>query len=73
MVIPGSFKNRILAAILAMAIALVSVLMGSTFGYSRGYRDGQKATNSWWIGKQSRYYDSIETEKRKYMSHYNRL
>jgi hypothetical protein len=56
-----------------MAIALVSVLMGSTFGYSRGYRDGQKATNSWWIGKQSRYYDSIETEKRKYMSHYNRL
>lgn len=60
-----TIRNRVLIAALTVVLILIGVGLGSYLGYARGYRHGQKATNAWWIEKQSRYYDSYEVEKKR--------
>ena len=58
-----------------MAVIIVFMAVGLCLGnyltYLRGFRDGQTLTNSWWIDKQSRYYDSSEVEKKRQSRRYN--
>ena len=53
------------AVIFIIVLMVMGVLLGNFHGYARGFHDGQSTTNSWWIDKQSRYYDSNEVEKKQ--------
>ena len=61
----STMKKCALMTALSLALIFVGLCIGSYRGYARGYRHGQKVTNAWWIDKQSRYYDSIEMEKKR--------
>ncbi len=66
--------GKILVILLLMVfMAAVGMGLGNYQGYTRGYQDGQKVTNSWWIEKQSRYYDSVEVEKKRRTNQYDLL
>ena len=52
---------------------LTGISLGNWFGYARGFRDGQKITNGWWIDKQSKYYDSVEVDKKRRSGGFNKL
>lgn len=68
-----TIRKRILLVIMVTVLMLTGISLGSWFGYSRGYRHGQKVTNGWWIDKQSKYYDSVEVEKKRQSSGFNKL
>ncbi len=40
-------------------------------GYYRGYAQGRKSTNAWWIDKKSRIYDTSEVLKKDVMHGHN--
>lgn len=65
--------KSILATVFVFLLFAIGMFLGSYHGYTRGYRDGQKVTNSWWIDKQSRYYDSVEVEKKRQLHRYDHL
>lgn len=52
-------KGLIILVLMILMVA-TGMVLGNYNGYTRGYHDGQKVTNTWWINKQSRYYDSVE-------------
>ncbi len=54
-------------------IFITGMFLGSFRTYERGYEDGRKVTNAWWIDKQSRYYDADEVEKKRRDSQFNQL
>ena len=54
-------------------IFFIGMFLGSFRAYEKGYEDGTKVTNSWWIDKQSRYYDTEEVEKKRRDSDFNLL
>lgn len=58
-------KNRVVAAMLIMALLMIALWVGAGHGYKRGYAHGEQITNTWWIDKQSRYYDASEVEKKR--------
>jgi tetrahydromethanopterin S-methyltransferase subunit C len=58
--------KHIIATTLVILLIFIGICLGILHGFNRGYEEGQKATNSWWIDKQSRYYDSVEVEKRRH-------
>lgn len=60
-----TIRNVVLTAALTVVMMLIGLGLGSYLGYARGYRHGRKVTNTWWIEKQSRYYDSDEVEKKR--------
>lgn len=66
-------RNCILVALGTALLMFIGISLGSYLGYTRGYRHGQKVTNAWWIGKQSRYYDSYDVDKRRRQRHLNRI
>jgi hypothetical protein len=59
--------------VLMIFMAAMGIVLGNYNGYTRGYNDGQKVTNTWWINKQSRYYDSVEVEKKRQSHQFNLL
>lgn len=58
---------------MAMVLMLTCISLGNWFGYARGFQDGQKVTNGWWIDKQSKYYDSVEVDKKRRSGGFNKL
>lgn len=67
------FKKIILTAALSVSMVAIGMCLGNYQGYTRGYHDGQKTTNTWWIDKQSRYYDSVEVEKKRHSKKFDLL
>ena len=63
----------LIAGFLVFLIFLMGMCLGGFGAYEKGYEDGRKVTNAWWIDKQSRYYDTDEVEKKRRDSRYNRL
>ncbi len=63
----------LIAGILMFLIFITGMFLGSFRTYERGYEDGRKVTNAWWIDKQSRYYDADEVEKKRRDSQFNQL
>ncbi len=59
--------------VLMILMAAMGMVLGNYNGYTRGYHHGQKVTNTWWIDKQSRYYDSVEVEKKRQSHQFNLL
>ena len=59
--------------VLMILMVAIGIGLGNYHGYTRGYHDGQKVTNTWWIDKQSRYYDSVEVEKKRQSRQFNLL
>jgi hypothetical protein len=57
----------------AALLFAAGMLLGGYRGYNCGYHDGQKVTNTWWIDKQSRYYDSVEVQKKRHSQKYDLL
>lgn len=55
-------KKVLLVLVLMILVALVC----EYHGYRRGFTDGEKITNSWWIDKKSTYYDISEVVKKRY-------
>lgn len=66
-------KKIIFTSAIAVVLVAIGMCLGNYQGYTRGYHDGQKITNSWWIDKQSRYYDSVEVEKKRHSKKYDLL
>lgn len=62
-------KKACLLVLLLAAVALAFEL----HGFYRGYRKGEKVTNSWWIGKKSLYYDTSEIIKKQIAEHHNHI
>lgn len=42
-------------------------------GYHRGYENGRKSANAWWIDKKSRIYDTSEVLKKDTESGHNHI
>ena len=59
--------------LLVFAILLFTVLICEYHGYRRGYAEGEKLTNTWWIDKKSTYYDIDEVVKKRMENRYNRI
>lgn len=65
---------KLLQKILFMIIILLLLAMFSEHhGYQRGYKEGRKETNSWWIDQKSRIYDTSEQLKKDTRSGYNKI
>lgn len=64
-------KKMFIKILLIFSIISMAVYAGIYYGYRRGYDVGTQKTNSWWIDKQSRYYDSSEVEKKHLSRHHN--
>jgi ABC-type glycerol-3-phosphate transport system substrate-binding protein len=62
-------KKACLLVLLLAAVALAFEL----HGFHRGYRKGEKVTNSWWINKKSLYYDTSEIIKKQIAEHHNHI
>ena len=54
-------KQIILILILLSLVAVVC----EYHGFKRGFTEGEKVANSWWIDKKSLYYDSSEVLKKQ--------
>lgn len=54
-------------------ILIVLALVLEIHGYNRGYEQGQKATNTWWIDQKSRIYDTSEVLKKNTINGYNQM
>lgn len=54
-----------IAGCLIFLIFIVGLCLGGYRAYEKGYQDGKKVTNSWWIDKQSRYYDTDEVDNKR--------
>lgn len=48
-----------------LLILIMGMCLGGYHCYEKGYQDGKKVTNAWWIDKQSRYYESDEVEDKR--------
>jgi membrane protein DedA with SNARE-associated domain len=70
---PNAIKKAIFASAIAVLLVFIGMCLGSYQGYTCGYHEGQKTTNTWWIDKQSRYYDPVEVEKKRRSQKYNLL
>jgi membrane protein DedA with SNARE-associated domain len=68
-----AIRTCIFSTLIAVLIFTAGVLLGGYRGYNYGYHEGQKVTNTWWIDKQSRYYDSVEVQKKRYSQKYDFL
>jgi hypothetical protein len=59
--------------LLVLAILLFTVLICEYHGYQRGYADGEKQTNTWWIDKKSTYYDIREVVRKRSENRYDHI
>jgi hypothetical protein len=59
--------------LLVLVILLFTVLICEYHGYRRGYADGEKLTNAWWIDKKSTYYDIREVVKKRSDNRYDHI
>jgi hypothetical protein len=57
--------------LLALAILLFAMLACEYHGYRRGFADGEKQTNAWWIDKKSTYYDIREVVRKRIENRFN--
>ncbi len=64
-------KKILKMAILIIALVGIAAWVGTYHGYKHGYNEGMQNTNTWWIDKQSRYYDSSEVEKKHLLRNHN--
>jgi hypothetical protein len=62
-------KHLIIISLILAALGLTA-LTGAYHGYRRGYKAGERATNTWWIDKKSVYYDTAEVIKRRIAKHH---
>lgn len=62
---PKTIIKCIFTTFFVVLLFAIGMCLGNYYGYKRGYHDGQKVNNSWWIDKQSRYYDSVEVGKKR--------
>lgn len=60
-------KKICLFLVLLALVALVCEI----HGFSRGFRQGEKETNGWWVDKKSTYYDTSELFKKQLADRYN--
>jgi hypothetical protein len=58
-------KGRLTATTLALVLLAAAFLAGAQHGYNLGYDDGEGRTNTWWIDKKARYYESSEVHKKR--------
>ena len=53
-------------------LVLVLVALACEYdGFIRGFNQGEKETNSWWISKKSLYYDTSEVIKKQIKNNHN--
>ena len=71
--VKSKITRSLIAVFLMFLIFLMGMGLGSYRAYEKGYENGRKVTNAWWIDKQSRYYDADEVEKKRRDSRFNHL
>lgn len=59
------FGNTMKKTLLIFILMTFIALLFEYHGYSRGFNDGEKTTNSWWIDKKSQYYDTSQVIKKR--------
>ncbi|MDA8141678.1 MAG: hypothetical protein M0036_23790 [Desulfobacteraceae bacterium] len=62
-------KKHLILILLIILLALVCEI----HGFKRGFVQGQKATNSWWIDRKSRLYDTRETLRKETRNGFNKV
>jgi hypothetical protein len=62
-------KHIILVLILAFTVAVVC----EYHGFNRGFAEGEKSANTWWIEKKSLYYDTSEVVKKQIAKQNNHI
>ena len=65
----GSMKKTTLVILLIILVAVLCEL----HGFKRGFGQGEKATNAWWIGQKSVMYDTSEVVKKGILNRCNRI
>lgn len=58
---------------LLILLLVAAALAFELHGYYRGYQQGERVTNSWWIDKKSLYYDTSEIVKKQITEHQNHI
>lgn len=65
--------KRIVLTILTIITLTILVLLGEIHGFRRGYEQGRKTTNTWWIDQKSRLYDTSKMLKNDTVNGYNQI
>jgi len=55
-----------------MIIAFIALIC-EFHGFHRGFEQGRKTTNAWWIDKKSRLYDTSEVLRKEFQNGHNQL
>jgi len=63
--VKSKIARYLFAGVLIFLIFISGMVYGSYRTYDSGYQDGKRVTNSWWIDKQSRYYDTDEVDNKR--------
>jgi hypothetical protein len=62
---PGTMLKKIAYTCICLVTLLSLFIWGLKFGYKRGYADGSKATNNWWIEKKVKQFETSEVIKKR--------
>lgn len=70
-------KSKIIRCLFAgfflFLIFIFGICLGGYRAFEMGYREGKKDTNTWWIDKQSRNYESDEVESKRRDRRYDHI
>jgi len=60
-------------AVFVILLVLLVAVLCEFHGFKRGFTQGEKVTNAWWIDQKSVLYDTSEVLKKNNLNGHNRI